>query len=121
MFIKLNVTLYHYHVKYLIVLKRLCKGTRHILVHSVCVRIAASNDVWAVCFRRDAGLAYGRHEIGQAVLAMFPRRERAQAVAEREAQARRRIQVRIRARRSHTPYRTLLDTCHVSFIIFQKL
>lgn len=55
------------------------------------------NDLLAVCCRRDAGLTHGRHEIGQAVLAMFPRRERAQAVAEREAQARRRIQVRIRA------------------------
>lgn len=62
------------------------------------MRIAASNDVWAVCCRRNAGIAYGWHQIGQAVLAMFPRRERAQAVAEREAQARRCVQVRIRAR-----------------------
>lgn len=62
----------------------------------MCVRASISTDGEAVCFRRDAGIKHWRHQIGQAVLAMFPRRERAQAVAGRQAQARRRVQVRIR-------------------------
>lgn len=49
---------------------------------------------------------------------MFPRGERTQGVPGREAQARRRIQVRMTARGCCL---TLLDTCHVSFIIFQTM
>lgn len=51
---------------------------------------------------------------------MFPRRERPQGVAGRQAQARRRIQVRM-TRHAACSSLTLLDTCHVSFIIFQSL
>lgn len=75
----------------------------------------------AVCCRRDAGIDSGRHQIGQAVLAMFPGRERAQAVAGRQAPARRCFQVRIATRPPSAGGATLFDTCHVSFIIFQKL
>lgn len=73
----------------------------------------------AICFRRDAGFSHWRHEIGQAVLAVFSRREWPQVVPGRQAKARRRVQVRISA--YALTRRTLLDTCHVSFIIFQNL